>query len=224
MVLFNNITKKYPNGIIALNDMSIKINEGEFVFLVGQSGAGKSTFIKLLTKEINATSGKIYFDGNDITKIHKRRVPDYRRKIGIVFQDFKLLNKMTVYENIAFALQIIGKSNREIKKQVPMLLNLVGLADKAKNKPLELSGGEQQRVAVARALVDKPRMIICDEPTGNLDPKTSWELMDLLRILNMHGTTIIMATHDRDIVDKMKKRVIELSNGSVVRDDVEGGY
>ncbi len=224
MVLFKNVTKKYPNGIIALNDMNVKINEGEFVFLVGQSGAGKSTFIKLLTKEINSTSGKIYFEGDDVTKIHKRRVPEYRRKIGIVFQDFKLLNKMTVYENVAFALQIIGKSNKEIKKQVPMLLNLVGLSHKAKNKPLELSGGEQQRVAIARAIADKPKLLICDEPTGNLDPKTSWELMDLLRILNMHGTTIIMATHDREIVNKMQNRVIELSSGSIVRDDVEGGY
>ncbi len=224
MVLFKNVMKKYPNGIIALNDINVKINEGEFVFLVGQSGAGKSTFIKLLTKEINATSGKIYFEGKDVTKIHKRRVPEYRRKIGIVFQDFKLLNKMTVYENVAFSLQIIGKSNREIKKQVPMLLNLVGISDKAKNKPLELSGGEQQRVAIARAIADRPKLLICDEPTGNLDPKTSWELMDLLRILNMHGTTILMATHDRDIVDKMKNRVIELSNGSIVRDDIEGGY
>ncbi len=224
MVLFNDVTKKYPNGIIALNNVNIKINEGEFVFLVGQSGAGKSTFIKLLTKEINASSGKIYFEGNDVTKLHKRRVPEYRRKVGIVFQDFKLLNKMTVYENVAFALQIIGKSNREIKKQVPMLLNLVGLSGKAKQKPLELSGGEQQRVAIARAIADKPKLLICDEPTGNLDPKTSWELMDLLRMLNMHGTTILMATHDRDIVDKMKNRVVELSNGSIVRDDIEGGY
>ncbi len=224
MVLFKDVTKKYPNGIIALNNVNIKINEGEFVFLVGQSGAGKSTFIRLLTKEINASSGKIYFEGSDVTKLHKRRVPEYRRKIGVVFQDFKLLNKMTVYENVAFALQIIGKSNREIKQQVPMLLNLVGLSGKGKQKPLELSGGEQQRVSIARAIADKPKLLICDEPTGNLDPKTSWELMDLLRMLNMHGTTILMATHDRDIVDKMKNRVIELKNGSVVRDDIEGGY
>ncbi len=224
MVLFENVTKKYPNGNIAVNDINIKIDKGEFVFLVGQSGAGKSTFIKILTKEIDATSGKIFFDGQDITKIHKRRVPDYRRKIGIVFQDFKLLNKMTVYENVAFSLEIIGKKSNEIKKRVPMLLNLVGLTDKAKNKPLELSGGEQQRVCIARAIANKPSLLICDEPTGNLDPKTSWELMNLLKLLNKHGTTILMATHDKEIVNRMANRVIELNNGEILRDDTEGGY
>lgn len=224
MLLFKEVTKRYSNGNIGIDNVSVKIEKGEFVFLVGSSGAGKSTFIKVVTKELNPTKGKLYVDGKDATKIHKRLIPLYRRNLGIVFQDYRLLNKMTVYENVAFALQIIGKKNSEIKKEVPRVLNLVGLIDKMKFKPLELSGGEQQRVSIARAIANRPDLLICDEPTGNLDPETSWELMDLLRMLNTHGTTIIMATHDKQIVDRMQRRVIELSEGLIVRDQKVGEY
>lgn len=223
MILFKDISKKYSNGNVALHDINVKIEKNEFVFLVGASGAGKSTFVKLLTKELDPTSGKIYLDGEDVTKIHKRLLPYYRRQIGPVFQDFKLLNSQTVYENVAFALRIIGRPNREIKREVPLLLNLVGLENKMKRKPLELSGGEQQRVAIARALAGKPKLLLCDEPTGNLDPETSWELVDLLNKLSNYGTTILMATHDFTVVDNMQKRVIELKDGSIVRDSM-GGY
>ncbi len=224
MLVLNNVQMRYPSGTVALEDVNLKINRGEFVFLIGSSGAGKSTFIKLITKEIDPTAGSLYKGGLDITRMHKRRIPYYRRSLGIVFQDYRLLSNETVYENVAFAMRIIGKRNREIKRNVPLLLNLVGLSDRGKHFPMELSGGEQQRVAIARAVANNPDILICDEPTGNLDPETSWELIDLLMKLNRYGATIIMATHQHDIVDVLKKRVIELDKGRVVRDEDHGGY
>lgn len=224
MVVFRNVTMKYPSGNVALEDVNLEIKKGEFVFLIGTSGAGKSTFIRLIAKEINPTSGTIEVGGQNVTRLHKRRIPKYRRKLGIVFQDFKLLDKMNVYNNVAFALDIVGKSNRYIRRHVPLLLNLVGLSGKEKQMPLQLSGGEQQRVSIARAIANNPDVLICDEPTGNLDPETSWGLMDLLDKLNAYGTTVIMATHQRDIVDTMKKRVVVLEEGRVVRDEKGGGY
>lgn len=224
MVRLENVTMKYPSGTLGLDDVSIEIDKGEFVFLVGASGAGKSTFIKLLTKEINPTQGKIFVDDRNVTRLHKRRIPRYRRDIGIVFQDFKLLPDLNVYNNVAFALDIVGKSNRYIKRHVPLILNLVGLGGKEKKMPMELSGGEQQRVSIARAIANNPDILICDEPTGNLDPETSWGLMNLLEKLNAYGTTVIMATHQRDVVDSMKRRVIALEDGKVVRDEIKGAY
>ena len=224
MLVLNNVQMRYPSGTVALEDINLKINRGEFIFLVGSSGAGKSTFIKLITKEIDPTAGSLYKSGFDITRMHKRRIPYYRRSLGIVFQDYRLLNNETVYENVAFAMRIIGKRSREIKRNVPLLLNLVGLSEREKHFPMELSGGEQQRVAIARAVANNPDIRSCDEPTGNLDPETSWELIDLLMKLNRYGATIIMATHQRDIVDVLKKRVIELDKGRVVRDEDHGGY
>ncbi|HHX04247.1 MAG TPA: cell division ATP-binding protein FtsE [Tissierellia bacterium] len=224
MLVLNNVQMRYPSGTVALEDINLKINRGEFIFLVGSSGAGKSTFIKLITKEIDPTAGSLYKSGFDITRMHKRRIPYYRRSLGIVFQDYRLLNNETVYENVAFAMRIIGKRSREIKRNVPLLLNLVGLSEREKHFPMELYGGEQQRVAIARAVANNPDILICDEPTGNLDPETSWELIDLLMKLNRYGATIIMATHQRDIVDVLKKRVIELDKGRVVRDEDHGGY
>lgn len=224
MVRLENVTMKYPSGTLGLDDVSIEIDKGEFVFLVGASGAGKSTFIKLLTKEINPTQGKIFVDDRNVTRLHKRRIPKYRRDIGIVFQDFKLLPDLNVYNNVAFALDIVGKSNRYIKRHVPLILNLVGLGGKEKKMPMELSGGEQQRVSIARAIANNPDILICDEPTGNLDPETSWGLMNLLEKLNAYGTTVIMATHQRDVVDSMKRRVIALEDGKVVRDEIKGAY
>lgn len=224
MVRLENVTMKYPSGTLGLDDVSIEIDKGEFVFLVGASGAGKSTFIKLLTKEINPTQGKIFVDDRNVTRLHKRRIPKYRRDFGIVFQDFKLLPDLNVYNNVAFALDIVGKSNRYIKRHVPLILNLVGLGGKEKKMPMELSGGEQQRVSIARAIANNPDILICDEPTGNLDPETSWGLMNLLEKLNAYGTTVIMATHQRDVVDSMKRRVIALEDGKVVRDEIKGAY
>lgn len=224
MVRFENVTMKYPGGIVGLDDVSIAIEKGEFVFLVGASGAGKSTFIKLLTKEIHPTEGRIFVKDTNVTRLHKRRIPKYRRDIGIVFQDFKLLPDLNVYNNVAFALDIVGKSNRYIKRHVPLILNLVGLGGKEKKMPLQLSGGEQQRVSIARAIANNPEILICDEPTGNLDPETSWGLMNLLEKLNAYGTTVIMATHQQDVVDLMKRRVIALEDGQVVRDEIKGAY
>lgn len=224
MLELNKVMMRYPTGNVALDDVSIKIEPGEFVFLIGASGAGKSTFIKLLTKELNPTSGELWFQGKNVTKLHKRRIPHFRRQLGIVFQDYRLLEKETVAENVAFAMRIVGKKNREIKRNLPMVLNLVGLKGKEKVFPDQLSGGEQQRVSIARAIVNNPTLLICDEPTGNLDPETSWGLMDLLSKLHSHGTTIIMATHGKEIVDTMQQRVIELHDGKVVRDVRQGGY
>lgn len=203
--------------------MSVHINKGDFVFLVGPSGAGKSTFIKLILKEINADSGSIIVDGKEVTTLSNREVPELRRKVGTVFQDFRLLPKKTVFENVAFAMEVLHKSRKQIRKQVPQILSLVGITDKANKYPDELSAGEQQRVAIARAIVNNPTVLIADEPTGNLDPVTAAEIMDLLEQINLRGTTIVMVTHAKDIVDRMKKRVIAIEKGKIVRDR-EGIY
>lgn len=224
MIEFLNVTKKYDNGVMALNKVNVIIEKGEFVFIVGPSGAGKSTFIKAVLKEVDITDGKVIVDEQDITGLHRRKVPYLRRKVGVVFQDFRLLPNKTVYENIAFAMEILGTPHRNIRKQVPMILALVGLTGKGNFYPNQLSGGEQQRVSIARSMINNPPILIADEPTGNLDPDTSWEIMKVLRTINRRGTTILMATHDREIVDIMKKRVIALENGQVARDDKIGVY
>lgn len=224
MILLQNVTKTYNGENTGLSDINIRIEDGEFVFLVGPSGAGKSTFIKLILKEIEPDSGTIIMDDFRITSLSNRMVPFYRREIGIVFQDFRLLPKKTVYENVAFAMEAVHQSRKLIKKQVPHILKLVGIEEKANSYPDELSGGEQQRVAIARAMVNNPKVLIADEPTGNLDPEKSWEIMNLLNQINIRGTTIVMVTHAKDIVDKMGKRVIQIENGRIVRDDESGHY
>lgn len=223
MITFHNVTKSYGTNI-GIQDVSIKINKGDFVFLVGPSGAGKSTFIRLILKEIDADEGSIRFDDMEITQLSNRLIPKLRRSVGIVFQDFRLLPKKTVYENVAFAMEIIHTTQRTIRRQVPQVLSLVGISSKASKYPHELSAGEQQRVAIARAIVNNPTVLIADEPTGNLDPDTAWEIMKLLEQINLRGTTILMVTHAKDIVDKMEKRVIVIDKGRVVRDDASGGY
>ena len=224
MLQLENVSKVYPNGVVALDDVSFQINKGDFVFIVGNSGSGKSTLIKLLMKELNVTKGNILINNKDVTRIRRGRVPMLRRKIGVVFQDFRLLDKKTVYQNIAFALTVTGKSHKVIRRSVPMVLSMVGLTKKAKAYPNELSGGEQQRVAIARALVNNPQILLADEPTGNLDPKTSWEIMRLLIDINLRGTTVVVVTHNQDIVNAMKKRVITLKNGRIVKDIQKGEY
>lgn len=219
-----NVTKIYPNGVVALNNVNLHVRKGDFLFLVGPSGAGKTTLARLIFREESPTRGQIIFNGKNITRLRPREVPFHRRKIGMIFQDFRLLPNKTAYENVAFALEIAGTPAKEIKRRVPEVLRLVGLAEKQKMFPHQLSGGEQQRVCVARALVNDPLMIIADEPTGNLDPDTSWELMKLFRKINEQGTTIIMATHAWDIVDALKKRVVALAGGRIVRDEEEGAY
>jgi len=219
-----NVSKRYDNGVVAVSNMNLHIKKGDFIFLVGPSGAGKSTFIKMLLKEESATTGRVIVDDLDITKLHRRRVPELRRKIGVVFQDFRLLPNKTVYENIAFAMEITEAKPRDIRKHVPMVLSIVGLADKQKMYPDQLSGGEQQRVSIARAIINNPPILIADEPTGNLDPETSKEIMKLLLQINKRGTTVLMATHDKEIVDLMKQRVIAVEKGRVVRDEVGGRY
>ncbi|HIV80891.1 MAG TPA: cell division ATP-binding protein FtsE [Candidatus Avanaerovorax faecigallinarum] len=222
MITLENVTKTY-SGNIGLEDASIHIDKGDFVFLVGPSGAGKSTFIRLLLKEIDADSGSIIVDGQEVTRLSNREIPLLRRKIGIVFQDFRLLPKKTVYENVAFAMEILHKSKKQIRKRVPQALALVGIPDMGDKYPDELSAGEQQRVAIARAIINKPSLLIADEPTGNLDPTTADDIMDLLNKINMSGTTIVMVTHAKDIVDKMNKRVIAIESGHIVRDE-QGQY
>ena len=224
MILFDQVTKVYEPNIAGLRDVSLQIDKGEFVFLVGPSGSGKSTFIKLLLKELDVTSGNLIVGGRSLPKLKRSKVPILRRNIGCVFQDFKLLPNRTVYQNVAYALQVQGKSRAEIRKKVPDIIGLVGLADKSDRYPHELSGGEQQRVSVARAFVNHPPLLIADEPTGNLDPDTSVGIMQLLYRINRAGTTVVMATHDREMVDKMRRRVIQLENARVVRDDRRGGY
>ena len=224
MIEFNNVSKIYNNNVKALSDVSVKINSGDFVFLVGPSGSGKSTFIKMLLKEIEPTIGNITVADRNLSEIKRNQVPYYRRKIGMVFQDFRLIPTLNVYENVAFAMRVVEASQKEIRKRVPMVLSLVGLSHKYKMFPNELSGGEQQRVSLARAIVNNPSVLIADEPTGNLDPDTAKEIMELLEDINKSGTTIVMATHAKDIVDNMKKRVIAIEKGSIVRDDRKGLY
>ena len=219
MIIFDNVTKIYDGQNVGLQNASIRIKKGDFVFLVGPSGAGKSTFIKLILKEINADSGSIKVDGKEVTRLSNREVPQLRRRIGIVWQDFRLLPNKTVFENVAFAMEILHKSKRMIRKKVPQVLALVGISDKSDKYPNELSAGEQQRVAIARAIINNPTVLIADEPTGNLDPDTAAEIMDLLNQINITGTTILMVTHAKDIVDRMKKRVVAIDNGHIVRDE-----
>ena len=224
MIKLENVTKIYKGDTAALRNASADIQKGEFVFLVGPSGSGKSTFLRLLNKEEVPDEGKIFVAGKDIGTLSPWKVPYLRRNIGSIFQDFKLLPKKTVYENVAFALEVIGRPKTVIRKQVPAILDLVGLGDKMQNFPSELSGGEQQRVSIARAFVNRPLIMLADEPTGNLDPATSVGIMRLLDRINRTGTTVVMATHDRGIVDTMRRRVIELDRGTIVRDQARGVY
>lgn len=224
MIRLDKVTKVYDGGTVAANDVSLDIQKGEFVFLVGASGSGKSTLIRLMLREEPVTRGKIWVAGKDITTLPKWKIPFLRRSVGTVFQDYKLLPNKTVRENVAFALEVLGRPHSVIGPQVDQVLELVGLADKAERYPRQLSGGEQQRVSVARSFVNRPPIMLCDEPTGNLDPKTSVGIMKLLDRINRTGTTIVMATHDHAIVDAMKRRVVALENGKMVRDDESGGY
>ena len=227
MIDFEHVTKVYEtqnDENVALEDINIHIDEGEFVFILGHSGAGKSTFLKLIQMEEKPTEGKIYINDQDLTTIKRRKVPYLRRQMGAVFQDFRLIPTMTVYENVAFAMRVTNINNKTIKNRVPFALSLVGLEDKMDRLPDELSGGEQQRVAVARAMVNRPPLLICDEPTGNLDPAISLGIMKLLERINRTGTTVIVATHDREMVDSMHRRVIALEGGHVIRDQERGGY
>ena len=218
MIIFSNVSKVYENGSTALNNISFFIERGEFVFIVGPSGAGKSTLIKLLMHEETPTSGDVIINSVNVNTLKHDQIPYLRRNMGVVFQDFRLLPKKTVYENVSFAMEIVGASRREIRRQVPNVLSMVGLSHKAKAYPSQLSGGEQQRVALARALVNNPAFLIADEPTGNLNPKTAMEIVELLNEINKRGTTVVMATHAKDIVDQMKKRVIAIEDGVIARD------
>lgn len=224
IIVLENVSKAYSTGAPALDNVSIKIGKGEFVFIVGDSGSGKSTLIKLLLRELVATEGSIHVMGYDLNKIRHRQIPKFRRNLGVVFQDFRLLKEWNVYENVAFAQRIVEVPMKQIKRNVPSILSTVGLAGKYKAKPRQLSGGEQQRVALARALINKPTILLADEPTGNLDPKNSWEIMHLLEEINENGTTVIVVTHSKEIVNEMKKRVITMKKGVVISDEVEGGY
>lgn len=224
MITLENVVKSYSTGAPALNDISLHIDAGEFVFIVGDSGSGKSTLIKLLLRELIPTSGRITVDGMDVATLKHREIPKYRRSLGVVFQDFRLLKDRNVYENVAFAQRVVQTPSKEIKKNVPTILSTVGLAGKYKARPKQLSGGEQQRVALARALVNNPPILLADEPTGNLDPKNSWEIMRLLEEINARGTTVLVVTHNREIVNTMKKRVITMNKGVIVNDEKEGTY
>lgn len=224
MIEMSDVFKTYPNGVLAINGINVKIDQGEFVYVVGPSGAGKSTFIKMMYREERPTDGKILINGVNLAKLREKKVPYLRRSIGVVFQDFKLLPKLTVFENIAFALEVIGENPRNIKKRVLDVLDLVQLKHKARFFPNELSGGEQQRVSIARSIINNPAVVIADEPTGNLDPDTSWEIMNIFEEINNRGTTVVMATHNREIVNTMKKRVIAIEDGKIVRDEARGEY
>ena len=218
MIEFRNVSKVYNNGTEALHNINLTVEEGEFVFIVGSSGAGKSTFLKLITCEEHPNEGQVIIDGEDVSHIKKRRIPYVRRKMGLVFQDFRLIDHMTVYDNVAFAMRVVGASPRTIKKRVPYILSLVGLQHKAKHYPTEMSGGERQRVGLARALVNNPSMIIADEPTGNIDPALSFEIVDLLSEINRRGTTILMVTHEHSLVKHFHKRIIQIHSGEIVAD------
>lgn len=224
MIQMENVVKKYSNGVVATNGISVNINKGEFVYVVGPSGAGKSTFIKLMYREEKATSGKIIVAGMDVSTLKNSQVSNLRRQLGVVYQDFKLLPRLTVYENVAFALEVIEEHPQVIRKRVMEVLELVGLKNKARMLPNELSGGEQQRVAIARSIVNMPKVLIADEPTGNLDPDTSWGIMDIFEEINRRGTTIVMATHNKEIVNTVRKRVIAIEGGLIVRDEYGGDY
>ena len=224
MIEFKDVTKEYSKGIAALNGVNLKIEKGEFAFIVGDSGSGKSTLIRLLLKELDPTSGSIIVNGQNLNRLKHRKIPQYRRHLGVVFQDFRLLKDRNIYENIAFALRVTETSPRIIKQKVPAALSLVGLAQKYKAFPKELSGGEQHRVAFARAIVNEPAILLADEPTGNLDPTNSWEIMKLLEEANERGTTVLVVTHNQEIVNEMKKRVITMKKGVIVSDEQKGGY
>ena len=224
MIQMSNVIKKYPNGVVATNGISVNIKQGEFVYVVGPSGAGKSTFIKLMYREEKPTSGDVIVAGINLTTLKDSRVPYLRRQLGVVFQDFKLLPRLTVYENVAFALEVIEEQPSVIRKRVMEVLELVGLKHKVRMLPNELSGGEQQRVSIARSIVNRPKVLIADEPTGNLDPDTSWEIMNIFEEINRQGTTILMATHNREIVNTIRKRVIAIEGGMIVRDEYGGDY
>ncbi|MGI6329502.1 MAG: cell division ATP-binding protein FtsE [Bacilli bacterium] len=224
LIRIKNVDKQYPNGVTAIYDLNLRIKKGDFVFVIGASGSGKSTLIKMLHREEKPNKGQIIIGGIDVAKLRNNKVYKLRRKLGVVFQDFKLLSKLTVYENVAFTLEMFGLPKREIQKKTLKALELVGLKNKAKEFPEKLSGGEQQRVAIARAIVNGPKLLLCDEPTGNLDPDTSYEIVKVLETINNLGTTIIMATHDREIVDKMKKRVVLLIDGKLDKDYEQGSY
>ena len=225
MIILEDVNKSYSGaGAPALNTISLHIEKGEFVFIVGDSGSGKSTLIKLLLRELTPTSGRIIVNHTDVVKLKHRKIPKYRRGIGVVFQDFRLLKDRNVYENVAFAQRVISVPAREIRRNVPGVLSLVGLAEKYKSRPKQLSGGEQQRVALARAIINDPPILLADEPTGNLDPKNSWEIMKLLEQINKNGTTVLVVTHNREIVNEMRKRVITMKKGVIVSDQKKGGY
>ena len=224
MLRMENVSKVYPGGSVALQDVDIHIKPGEFVFVVGPSGAGKSTFIKMLFREVLPTTGSIFVNGVDILSLTPKEIPYMRRQLGIIFQDYRLLPDRTVYENVAFAMQVIETPHRKIKRRVLNVLDLVGLRHRANAYPNELSGGEQQRIAIARAIVNDPILVIADEPTGNLDPETSWDIMEIFKEINASGTTIVMATHDKEIVDAMGKRVVAIEHGNIVRDEASGVY
>jgi cell division transport system ATP-binding protein len=224
LIQLKNVSKEFKDGHKVLKNINLTINNGEFVFLVGSSGAGKSTIIKLLLKEVEPTSGTIIVGDKDITKYKRKEIPYHRRNIGVVFQDFRLLQDKTVYENVAFAMEVIESPPKEIRRQVPIILSMVGLSKKSGLYPMQLSGGEQQRVSMARAMVNSPSILIADEPTGNLDPDMSWDIMKTLSEINQRGTTILMATHASDIVNRMKKRVVEVEDGIITRDEMKGGY
>ena len=224
MIQLERVTVEYPNGVRALRDISVSIGKGDFAFVVGPTGSGKSTMLKLLYREIVATGGSVVLDGEDVGTLRPAAVPYLRRKLGIVFQDFKLLPQKNVWENLAFALRVIGVSPKEIRRRIGEVLELVGLAQRCDSFPHQMSGGEQQRAAIARALVNHPTVLLADEPTGNLDPDTSWDIVQLLDQINTHGTTVLVATHDNQIVDRMKRRVIQLDSGCLVRDQQKGAY
>ena len=224
MIEFKDVTKEYTKGIAALNGVNLKIEQGEFVFIVGDSGSGKSTLIRLLMKELDPTSGTIIVNGMNLNRMKHRHIAKYRRHLGVVFQDFRLLKDRNIYENIAFALRVTETPGKVIKKKVPAALSLVGLAQKYKSFPKELSGGEQQRVAIARAIVNEPAILLADEPTGNLDPTNSWEIMSLLKEANERGTTVLVVTHNQEIVNEMNERVITMKQGVIVSDERKGGY
>ncbi|WP_077619633.1 cell division ATP-binding protein FtsE [Bacillus sinesaloumensis] len=224
MIEMKDVYKKYPNGVMAVNGINVSIKQGEFVYVVGPSGAGKSTFIKMMYREEKPTKGSIVINGIDLSRLKEKKVPLLRRNIGVVFQDFKLLPRLTVYENVAFALEVIEENPKNIKKRVMDVLDLVRLKHKARFLPDELSGGEQQRVSIARSIVNNPGALIADEPTGNLDPETSWEIMNIFEEINFRGTTIVMATHNREIVNTIKRRVIAIESGKIARDEVRGDY